>query len=624
VLARLLTDERLVSVVLRMAAVTDTCIEAVDSRGVPVTVSAPPPPRPPEGRCAVQVGPVHAGEVRVWSAGGPGRAREVAELVGSHLSAVLAGRQAAESGSPLAQAHERLALALDASPDALWDWDLETQDMDLSPRWFEMIGAAPGSLPGTYETWMSRVAPEDLKGLQAALNEAIESGATYRAEFRLRHEDGGLRWVLSRGRVSARDGAGQATRVSGINADITERKQQDEERRRLESALRQSEKLSAIGQLAGGIAHDFNNQLTAILGAAEVLGATARDKEDQELVADILTAGNRSAELTRKLLLFSRRANLPEAEVDLHQVLEEVAAVFRRSVDRRITLALELEATRHAVVGDASALSNGLLNLALNGRDAMPSGGTLTFRTRNLRLGEGERGSPTTLPPGAYVEVAVIDTGTGMSREVQARLFEPFFTTKPPGKGTGMGLASFYGAVIAHKGAIAVESAPARGSTFRVHLPLAVPTWPTPPTLEAAPAHPLPPARVLVIDDDALVRHRFERSLQALGHTVTSARGGWDGIDRFSGAPARFEAVVLDVMMPDLSGRDVLASLLQLDPTARVIVTSGFARDGEVQAMLDAGACAFLQKPFTREALIAALGQALKASISATHSSTDR
>jgi len=475
-----------------------------------------------------------------------------------------------------------------------------------------MVGLPDGSLPGTHESWMSLVDPEDLKGLQATLHQAIASGATYQAEFRLRHADGTPRWVLSRGRVSARDVSGQATRLSGINAEITERKHHEEERRRLESALRQSEKLSAIGQLAGGIAHDFNNQLTAILGAAEVLGTSARSRDEQELVADILTAANRSAELTRKLLMFSRRANLPVAQVDLHQVIEEVAGVFRRSVDRRISLQLRLDATRHLVVGDASALSNALLNLALNGRDAMPTGGTLTFRTATTRVSpEGHLATPG-LPEGAYVQVEVTDTGTGMSREVQARLFEPFFTTKPVGKGTGMGLASVYGAVTAHKGAIAVESSPARGSTFRVFLPLAVQTWPTPPTLEAPrPPAPARPCRLLVIDDDALVRHRFERALQALGHAVTTARGGWDGIDRFSGAPAGFDAVVLDVMMPDLSGREVLTSLLQLDPAARVIVTSGFARDGEVQGMLDAGARVFLQKPFTREALIRAVEQAV-------------
>lgn len=606
-LARLANDERIVSAARQVAALLGgaTTLEVRDAAGRQLTVTGPLPSGPVGASAAVQVGLAVEGEVRAWGAEAMTAARVLAELISGLLL-----KAADPSEAPLTLAHQRLIAALESSSDAAWDWDLTTDTTYFSPRWFDMLGLVPGVLPPGVERWTSLIEPEDAPRAIAELNAAVKTGERWVAEFRVRHSDGSQRWILGRGRVSARDVTGRPTRMSGVSTDITERKAQEVERERLSVALRQAEKLSAIGQLAGGIAHDFNNQLTAILGAAEVLSGTAKTEDERELIADIITATTRSADLTRKLLAFSRRGQLRDAVVDVHGVVHEVAAIVRRSVDRRITVRVDLDAGRHLVRGDASELQNALLNLSLNARDAMPSGGTLTIGTRTLRVTDEDRAAFPNLERGDYLRVHVTDTGTGMTREVQDRLFEPFFTTKPVGRGTGMGLASVYGTVTSHKGSVQVETAPGRGSTFRVFLPLIEASLPRPSSPSVAVA-PIAPCRVLVVDDEPLVRERLERTLKGMGHRVESARGGWEAIDRFSATREGFDVVFLDVVMPDLNGRDVLQALRQLTPTVRVVVTSGFAQEGDVQAMLDAGAQAFLQKPFLTSALMQTLSEAL-------------
>jgi PAS domain S-box-containing protein len=610
VLARLVNDERVASLLRRLGTVSGTALELRDVAGRLVAAAGEVPAgRVPDAVHHLKLGLVVEGEVRAFVTSAGANAVETAQLVAEFVSAWV--HQVTNPGeAPVALAHERLAAALDSSTDAIWDWDLTTDTTYYSARWYEMLGYAPGALGATLETWSSLTDPDDARATMAKVQRAVETGEPYASEFRMRHADGSQRWILARGRVSARDASGKATRISGVNTDITERKQQEAERERLASALRQSEKLSAIGQLAGGIAHDFNNQLTAIIGAAESLATTVSTEDDRELVADILTASTRSADLTRKLLAFSRRGQVREAPVDVHGVVSEVMAVLKRSVDRRIALRVDLEAARCIVKGDSSALQNALLNLALNARDAMPSGGTLTLRSRTVRVTEEDRFAFPNLSPGNYLQVQVSDTGTGMTREVQDRLFEPFFTTKPAGSGTGMGLASVYGTVTAHHGTVQVETAPGRGSTFRVFLPLGeAGLIPRAPAVRVLP--PVAPCRVLVVDDEPLVRERFERTLTAMGHRVESARGGWEAIDRFSATREGFDVVFLDVMMPDLNGRDVLVALRQLSKRVRVVVTSGFAQEGDVQAMLEQGARVFLQKPFLKAALVQALAEAM-------------
>ena len=516
----------------------------------------------------------------------------------------LTERQQAEAA--LRESEERFRAAFQTVPDALTIGDaVDGRYLALNPGFARVSGF-------TVEEGLGRTAlelgmwesPADRQRIQAKLR---AQGFLLEEEANFRRRDGTPYTCLISGRFME---AGGKRYYLSVTRDITERKQAEAERERLSSALRQSEKLSAVGQLAGGVAHDFNNQLTAVLGGAEHLVETLTDPAQRLIAQDILVAATRSAELTRKLLAFARKGQMQRTPVDLHALIGEVTSVLARSIDRRITVETRLLAPRARVQGDPTSLQSAILNLALNARDAMPEGGRLLLETAEAMVSAADAATLFELPPGEYLVMAVSDNGTGMTKETQARLFEPFFTTKPLGRGTGMGLASVYGTVRAHAGTVNVYSELGKGSTFRLYLPLAeVGAAPKGRSLEALPV--LPTRRVLVVDDEPLVREQLARALTELGHIVTTVTGGRAALERLQQDPAACDLVVLDVVMPDLGGRETFRLLRACRPDLRVVVTSGFALDGDIQAILDEGARAFLQKPFLRAALARAVAEAL-------------
>ena len=370
--------------------------------------------------------------------------------------------------------------------------------------------------------------------------------------------------------------------------DVTERNQ-------LEQQLRQVQKMETVGQLAGGVAHDFNNLLTGIVGSAELLGRRlTADERGRDLVARILQAGDRAAALVRKLLTFARKGRQVSTPLDVHGVVRDTCALLERSIDPRITLDQRLAAERSVVVGDATLLQTALLNLGVNARDAMPGGGSLIFATDTCQIGEAEgRVHVPPLAAGAYLEVSVADTGTGMPPEVRRRLFEPFFTTKPTGKGTGLGLAAVLRTVHDHQGAVEVASEPGRGTTFRLLLPLS--------DRQADPiAAERPPVRgqgrILVVDDDDLVRGTAVEMLHSLGYETAEARDGRAGADAY--VPGVYAAVMIDMEMPVLRGVDCLREIRLRDPLVRAILCSGFSREGGSADLRGMGFRGYLQKPY--------------------------
>ncbi len=384
------------------------------------------------------------------------------------------------------------------------------------------------------------------------------------------------------------------------------------ERNSLDMQLRQMQKMETVGQLAGGVAHDFNNLLAGILGSAELLGRRLGSHPDQakakELVGRILQAGDRAAELVRKLMSFARKGRQVSTPLDVHEVIRETCALLERSIDRRIALRLDLDAEDQVVLGDTAMLQSALLNLGVNARDAMPEGGTLTFTTRNLDLGaEPPRPGSPGLMAGRYLEILVSDNGTGMPPEVLNRLFEPFFTTKPLGKGTGLGLASVLRTIQDHHGRVEVFSTAGAGTTFRLLLPL---------SQQNAQSHttaPLPvvgKGRILVVDDDDLVRGTAVEMLRSLGYQVDEARDGLEGIAAYR--PGQHDLALLDMEMPGARGIDCLRGIRTRDPQVRALLCSGFARDESASELHSAGFLGFLKKPFRLFDLSNAVATALK------------
>ena len=384
------------------------------------------------------------------------------------------------------------------------------------------------------------------------------------------------------------------------------------EQRMLEKQLRQAERMRVIGQLAGGIAHDFNNQITGIVGCAEMLKLLVQDEEARRYVQMIMSSSAHAADLTAKLLAFARRGAYQSLPVDVHKIVSEVAALLERTIDKRIRLKQDLRASPSIIMGDPTQIQNALLNIAINSRDALLDGGDITFATRVVDLDDGFLARhPEGIVPGKYIEIAISDSGVGMTEEVQAHIFEPFFTTKKEGKGTGMGLAAVYGTVRSHKGAISVYSEPGHGSTFKIYLMQAEGAElqkQEPPVTAPAKGS----ASILIIDDEDIVRQALADMMKSLGYRPRLCKDGLEGVEYYKRNWQQIDLIILDMVMPELGGRDTFLALAQINPALKVIVSSGFSLNRSVQEVIDKGALGFLQKPFLLNDLAKRVADALK------------
>jgi PAS domain S-box-containing protein len=399
--------------------------------------------------------------------------------------------------------------------------------------------------------------------------------------------------------------------LRGIMVDITERKRMEASLRENEERLRQAEKMNAIGQLAGGVAHDFNNQLTSIMGFAELLEQRLDDERLRTYARNVLVSAHRSADLTQQLLAFSRQGKFRSIPVNVHSAITETATLLERSIDKRVHLRMNLNADPHTVLGDPTQLQNAILNLALNARDAMPNGGELAIETKVVDQDEAYcRRQPDEIVPGRYLQLTVMDNGAGMDRETLKRVFEPFFTTKEPGKGTGLGLASVYGTVKNHKGAIHLHSEPGRGTTVQVYLPLVSSAGSTTDAGEAVPSRARS-VRIMVVDDEEMVRTLLVDSLTARGHQVVACKDGAEAIERYTHAHGEIDLVILDMVMPKMGGHELFRALRRINPGVKALLSSGFSLTGQAQAILDEGVQGFIQKPFSKADLDTAIADAL-------------
>jgi PAS domain S-box-containing protein len=435
---------------------------------------------------------------------------------------------------------------------------------------------------------------ETAERLRTDDQQVIESGKVLEVEGVTEFPTGPRVYISSK--FPLRDRSGRIDGLCGVATDITERKQ-------LEMQLRRSQKLDAVGQLASGIAHDFNNMLTGILASTELVGMllpATHNPEIGEALDRIIHASERAAELTRKLIVFSREAHRPAERVDVHGVIEGAVELLRRDIDRQIHIELELGASRSIVIGDPTRLQATMLNLGLNARDAMLDGGSLSISTRDVYLDEADCQHPSfSLQPGHFVEITVRDTGVGMSETTVEHIFEPFFTTKAVGR--GLGLAAVHGTVVEHSGAIDVHSRLGQGTHVLMRLPSTTPT-----TAENMPTN-VPtthePTRienctVLLVDDEPLLRKTGARMLESLGCRVVLAEDGREGVARYEEHHEELGLVLLDMVMPNLGGQAAFEAMREIDARVPIILCSGYAADAAVRTMLEQGLAGFLAKPY--------------------------
>jgi PAS domain S-box-containing protein len=493
----------------------------------------------------------------------------------------------------LRRSEEKYRLLVENQTDLVVKVDAAGRFRFVSPSYCRTFGKAEAELLG--HGFMPLVHEEDREATTRAMEALWRPPHTAYMEQRALTVDG-WRWLAWLD-TAVLDARGQVVEIVGVGRDITDR-------REVEDRLRQSEKLEAIGRLAGGVAHDFNNQLTAILNGAEHLTiALARDPALRPVAATIRDGALRSAALTRELLAFAHKHPSRRVVMDLHRIVEEVVALLARGIDKRIAITTRLGASPALASGDPDRVHAALLNVALNARDAMPDGGTLAFESRVVNL-DAERcaAMPFDLAPGPHVEICVRDSGAGLTAEARAHLFEPFFTTKELGKGSGLGLAAVYGTMRAHRGAVTVAGAEPRGTAVTLIFPACAADVARPPARaerRAREAPAVPPLRVLVVDDELNVRRSLGVLLRTGGHQVIECEGGREAIERYGREGSSVDVAIIDLMMPDMTGRELVARLRALGPELPVVVSSGYSAGTDLDALRAERGVYFMQKPYS-------------------------
>ena len=474
----------------------------------------------------------------------------------------------------------------------------------VSPAMSRILGYAQDELLAV--TAQDMIHPSDWPGVRELIREVGSApGKAGTAQARYRHRDGSWR-IFDISLSNLLDVPG----VEGLLVNLRDVTQQVA----LESELRQAQKMESVGQLAGGVAHDFNNLLTVITGRIGFLiGAPNLDAEQASDLDEIEGAAKRAAELTRQLLAFSRKQLLQPRVLDLNRTLDDLEPMLRRLIGEDIEISIDHGRDLGSVTADPGQLQQILMNLALNARDAMPSGGVLLFRTSNERVIAGAIASTVPVKPGEYVKLEVSDTGMGMDHATQTRIFEPFFTTKGQGKGTGLGLSTVYGIVKQSGAGISVSSAPHAGTTFTVYFPrtdgysLAQPA-------EREAASPVSGTEtILLVEDETAVRKLVERVLKSCGYNVLAAEDCDHALRLAADPEGGVDLVLTDVVMPAMSGRELVEALQADRPTLRVLYMSGYTDDEIMRRGLHDPSTSFIQKPFTAESLAVQVRKVLDA-----------
>jgi PAS domain S-box-containing protein len=501
----------------------------------------------------------------------------------------------ARAAEAMQEKEDRLRYTLAAARVGTWQMDLETTEMKWSDTMAPLFGIPATDLPTTREGALRLIHADDRAEVAECLMRANADERDHELYFRALQPDGAVKWAVGRSRLMP-DASGRL-RILGVCFDVTEQ-------RMLEEQLRQSQKMDAIGKLAGGVAHDFNNLLTAILGFGSfLLDSMEPDDRRRDHVDEIMKAGRRAAELTAQLLAFSRKQLVQPVLVDVNTLVRDTTLMLGRLIGEHIKLETRLSVSSLVVSADPVQLQQVLMNLAINARDAMPEGGRLVIETGGVELDESYTSQHRIVVPGPYVMLAITDTGVGMSSEVRARMFEPFFTTKQRGQGTGLGLATVYGAVMQAGGHVWVYSEPGMGATFKVYLPR-LPDGAEaikPETVISSAA--VGSETIMLVEDEAAVRLLAGLILSRAGYKVIEAIDAGDAETKHLNYPGEIRLLITDVVLPGSSGPELFNRISVRDPRLKVLYMSGYTDDAVFRTGRLQHGVAFIQKPFTAEGL---------------------
>jgi PAS domain S-box-containing protein len=515
----------------------------------------------------------------------------------------LADRRKAELARMEAEFKYRTFIEQVAAISYIAEIGADGQWLYVSPQVERILGYTQDEWLANSRDWFRHIPPEDRPAVLSA-EEMSARGEPFQAEYRLTRKDGKVLWVSDTAVVVR--GSNSHPVMEGIIVDITERKQ-------LELQLQRAQRMEAVGRLAGGIAHDFNNLLTIVKGYTELaLNRAGTPPTLRSDIQQIDSAAERASALVRQLLAFGRKQVLQPKTIDLNAVVNGLDKLLQRLLGEDIEMVLRSDAPVGTVKADPVQIEQVIMNLVVNARDAMPTGGRLTVETANLELDAGYAMDHASVKAGSYVMLAVSDTGTGMDAQTQAHIFEPFYTTKASGRGTGLGLSTVYGIVKQSGGYIWVYSEPGQGSTFKVYLPRvdekAAETGPstkTPGTVRKG------TETILLVEDDQAVRELTEKLLVEQGYTVLLAGSAAEAERISEQHGTKLQLMLTDVVMPGMSGRDLARRIAKSAPHVRVLFMSGYTDNFIAQGGTLEPGIAFLQKPFTPAALAQKLREVL-------------
>ena len=534
-----------------------------------------------------------------------------------------------QANAALREISERLRLAGRATNDAIWDWDFRTNHVTWNDALSRVYGHALADVDPASQWWLDRIHPDDRDAISNSIHAVIDgTDSDWSDEYRFERVDGTYADVLDRGYV-IRDPQGTPLRMVGAMLDVSQRKmierEREAERRRLvheveetaaerdraEDALRQSQKMEAVGQLTGGLAHDFNNLLTGISGALEMMKvriAQGRLSELEKYSVAAQGAVRRAAALTHRLLAFSRRQTLDPRPTDVNRLIFDVEELIRRTVGTHVTVETVGKAGLWQTLVDPNQLENALINLCINARDAMPEGGRITIETANKWLDE-RAAKERDLDPGQYVSICVTDTGTGMTPDIVSRAFDPFFTTKPLGEGTGLGLSMIYGFARQSGGQVRIYTELGIGTTMCLYLPRYIDEsrgdliHDEGPRAAQQDAGEQASGCILVVDDEPTVRMLVVEAAEDLGYDVLEAADGQSAMRIIQDRP-NIDLLITDVGLPGgMNGRQVADAALSLRPELRILFITGYAENAVIGNGQLASNMALLTKPFAMDVL---------------------
>jgi PAS domain S-box-containing protein len=484
-----------------------------------------------------------------------------------------------------------------------WEFEHIKKKTYWSDELYLIFGLIPQDIEASYDSYVGYIHPDDKEMVIKAFSCSLKTKHPYDMVHRFKLKDDSIKYVNVKCETVF-DKDSLPLKSIGMVRDISEEY-------KLQEQLNHKSKMDAIGQLAEGMAHDFNNVLSGIIIASQLLQEPDRhlDESGREYVEMILQASERATDLIKKLMAFGRKDNKMFSSIDIHTIIDETIALLNRTIDKKIKISVLKKAELSIVVGDDSALENSLLNLAINASHAMVDGGELRIETRNITLDKNYcDSSPFELSEGYYIEIEVRDTGSGIDPKNIEKIFEPFFTTKEQGIGTGLGLASVHETIQNHFGAVFVNSELGIGTVFHLYLPCSEKTI----TVKNYNEIPFQGSgQILLVDDEDLIRLTGKHLLEGMGFSVLLAENGLEALEIFERASSEIDLIIMDGMMPIMNGTKAFYKMREIDKNCKVILSSGFINEEDLNELKESGLSGFIQKPFRKNEFSKLLSEVL-------------